>query len=255
MRSAPLSGSAGGARRHITYANVMSTLAVLLLVIGGGTAVASNVAKAAAKNSVTSKSIKDSTIQSKDLKDGAAVGSADVIDGSLAGQDVQDSSLTGEDVLDGSLVGQDVLNSSLTGQDVQDNSLTGQDVQANSLTGSDIDETTITAAPSGPAGGSLSGTYPNPTLDAGAVTSDELGTITKVNAILTAVAPGATAEIDATCPAGQKAIGGGAVTTGVEMPMHESTKVDNAQAWRVAVHNPSGSETGYLIVNVLCLAA
>lgn len=205
MRSAPTSGTAAGARRHVTYANVMSTAAVVLLLVGGGTAVASNVAKAAAKNTVTSKSIKDSTIQSKDLKDGAAVGSADVIDGSL--------------------------------------------------TGGDIDESTFSTKPSGAAGGSLSGTYPNPTLAAGSVTSSTLGTITKVNALLTAVAPGATAEVDATCPAGRTAIGGGAVTTAVQMPIFESTKVDNAQAWRVAVHNPSGSETGYLIVNVLCLAA
>ena len=60
-----------GPRRHLTYANVMSTLAVVLLVAVGGTAAAGTVAKTVAKNTVTSKSIKDNTVTTKDVKDGS----------------------------------------------------------------------------------------------------------------------------------------------------------------------------------------
>ena len=76
-----------------SYANVMSTLAVFL-VVAGGTAFAAGLAP----NSVGSKTVKDNSLKTIDLKDGKAVSTDDVIDGSLAGTDVADASLTGDDV-------------------------------------------------------------------------------------------------------------------------------------------------------------
>jgi hypothetical protein len=198
MRSAAMSGGAGGARRHLTYANVMSTLAVLLLV-GGGTAVASDAAKSAAKNSVTSKSVKDGAIQSKDLRDGAAVGSVDVIDGSLSGQDVQNNSLTGDDIDESKL-----------------------NLPANSVGSSSVTDDSLTEAD----------------LGAGSVTSSEFGTITRVESSVS-VAAGADGIGITTCPAGQLALSGGARSTGNVMTIFALSKENASEAWVAQARNAS----------------
>ena len=77
-----------------TYANVMSTLAVFLVVAGGSAFAASTITA----NSVKSKTVKDNSLKSVDLRDGKAVSTDDVIDASLSGTDLADNSLTGDDV-------------------------------------------------------------------------------------------------------------------------------------------------------------
>jgi len=147
-------------RRHLTYPNVMSTLAVFL-VLAGGTALAATLPK----NSVNSKTLKDNSLTSADLADGRGVKGVDVADGSLSGADLADGSLGAAAVADGSLSGADlapgsigpaqlgpgavgaeqlapdsvgsssVLNNSLRGADVRDGSLTGEEVDESMLTG------------------------------------------------------------------------------------------------------------------------
>ena len=89
-------------KRHLTYANVMSTIAVAVAV-GGGTAYA----VVAAKDSVVSSSVKDHALMARDISTGGvsertirrdAVTGAKVDDGSLSGVDVEDDSLTAADV-------------------------------------------------------------------------------------------------------------------------------------------------------------
>jgi len=69
-------------RSHLTYANVMATLAVFL-VLSGGTAVALS---------------GSNTVQSDDLGPGAQVKAADVADGAVGSAGVANESLTGQDV-------------------------------------------------------------------------------------------------------------------------------------------------------------
>jgi hypothetical protein len=82
-----------------TPTRLATPIAVLaLLVACGGTAVAAGLAK----DSVTSRSIKNNAVKSKDLKDGG-VTTADLENGTIGSADVEDDALTGADIAEGSL--------------------------------------------------------------------------------------------------------------------------------------------------------
>jgi hypothetical protein len=133
---------------HLTYANVMSTIAVLL-VVGGGTAYAANTVFSAdivngevktadiGLDQVTSSRIAPGAVFGSDLQ-ADSVTSAKVLIDSLTSADLAADSVTASEVLDGSLAGADIANSSLTGDDVASSSLTGIDIASGSLTSSDI---------------------------------------------------------------------------------------------------------------------
>jgi len=76
-------------RQHLTYVNVMATLAVFL-VLGGGTAAALH---------------GHNTVQSDDLGPGAQVKAADVANNAVNGANIADNSVTGDDVKESSLNG------------------------------------------------------------------------------------------------------------------------------------------------------
>ncbi len=85
-------------RKRLTYANVMSSLAVFLI-LGGATAVAANQlgkksvgAKQLKANAITTAKIKKEAVTNKKLKAGAVDGSK-VKDGSLTGADINASTL------------------------------------------------------------------------------------------------------------------------------------------------------------------
>ena len=84
-------------RSHLTYANVMATLAVFL-VLGGGTAVALS---------------GHNTVQSDDLGPGAQVKAADVANNAVNGANIADNSVTGNDVNESTLNGPCVADAGL----------------------------------------------------------------------------------------------------------------------------------------------
>jgi hypothetical protein len=176
-------------RRHFNYSNVMSTLAVFL-VIAGGTALAA----ALPKSSVKSGTVKDNSLKSKDLKDGKAVTAADV-DSSQVQLRVGTSCPAGEAIrvinVDGGVIcevddqggsgggglpsgpaggdltgnypnpglapesvgSEEVVNGSLIGSDIKGESLTGGQILDGTLTGADVNESSLGQVPSALLGG------------------------------------------------------------------------------------------------------
>jgi hypothetical protein len=90
-------------RKNLTYANVMSSLAVFL-VLAGATAVA---ATHLAKNSVGTAQLKASAVTGAKLANGAVVG-AKIRANSLDGDKIQDGSITSRDIGQGAVTGADL---------------------------------------------------------------------------------------------------------------------------------------------------
>lgn len=96
------------ARKHLSYANVMATLAVFVSLGGGAYAALRIPAR--------------------------SVGSRQLQHNAVTGGKVRNSSLTGADIRRGSLTGANIRPGSLTGADIRPHSLTGADIKPGSLT-------------------------------------------------------------------------------------------------------------------------
>ena len=158
-------------RARLTYANVVSTIALFGVLATGS---------AYAANTIFSTDIVDGEVKTADLAAtavtnnklaGNSVASGKVQDNTLAGADVQDNALGGADVQDNALGGADIADTGSLGtleinegSLFNDNSLTGGDVadtgslgtleinegslfNDNSLTGSDINESQLGQVP------------------------------------------------------------------------------------------------------------
>jgi len=143
-------------RSHLTYANLMSTLAVVL-VIGGGTAYAAN------------------TVFSSDIVDGQ-VRTADIGDLEVRAADVAANSLGSAKIADGSVKNADLSTGASSSNTIADGGVQGIDVANDSLGGADIDESTLQNVNASKVGGFQfrkinfqvpDGTGPTPVLDLG----------------------------------------------------------------------------------------
>lgn len=218
---------------------VLATGALVLSL--GGTAFALPGSNMIDKNdvqagAVNSADIRNGSVRTPDLAFGG-VTTDKLRDGAVNSLKLLDDSVTGADVQDETIESRDVKNDSLTGQDIQAASLTGADVQDNSLTGQDINEST------------LLGVMPAQTRF---VTSD--------SPALSGAGGGTPRTQTATCPAGERAIGGGGAWLipnlndgndptaldraflSASMPTPAQPGTNAATGWQVAGRNVTGTD-------------
>ena len=134
-------------RTRLTYANVMSTVAVVAMLSTGTAYAAGRIGSAdVIDNSLRTVDMRDGTLTGADIgldkvgsADVAGLQGGDVADGSLRGDDIEDDSINSPDVF--GINGGDITNDSVGPDDVT--SLTGVDLIDGSLDGSELGDGSV----------------------------------------------------------------------------------------------------------------
>jgi hypothetical protein len=144
----------------------------------------------------------------------------------------------------------------ISGNEIKNGSITGKDIKNDSLTGTDIKGNI--RGPAGPAGpaGPRGLTGPQGAAGTGAPVGLPAGVSVSYRTGAADIDPDDTdVPVEAICPAGQVAIGGGYTKTKL-LDVVESTAGGDAarpDRWRVVVDNTSDQELETLFVDVMCI--
>jgi hypothetical protein len=211
-------------------------LLALFIALGGTTYAAVNLPA----NSVGTKQLKGKAVTAAKIGN-KAVTAAKIGNNAVTGAKVKNNSLTGADILESSLA---QVPSAAVAQNAT-HAISAD--SATKATSADSATKADSAPPSGAAGGGLAGSYPNPTIAAGAVDTAQLkdsavhaaklGSITQVTNTAQ-LAAGANGGVSVQCPTGSVVISGGGQPAlfGVEM----TTSIRASNGWEYQARNNSG---------------
>jgi hypothetical protein len=135
-------------RPRLTYANVVSTVCLFLL-LAGGTALATH---PGGQNTISTADIINGQVRTDDLGNGevkvadvgqGAVATDEIINGQVKAADIGDGEVKTAEIANGQVLSADIGEGEVRSGDVANDNLTGGDVAGNSLKGADIDESTL----------------------------------------------------------------------------------------------------------------
>jgi hypothetical protein len=198
---------------RLTYANVVSTLCLFLLV-GGASAFA---ATKLAKNSVGTTQIKKNAVVTAKIKNAAVTTSK-----------LANNAVTSEKITDAAVTNSKLADAAVTSGKLADNAVTNSKLSDNAVTTGKITDSAVT----------------NPKLAANAVTTGKIADgevrATDLGTIVTAqktvqIEPGLGGTVDVACPAGSVMLGGGGYWTTNVNSLRTSVKEGNG--WRVEGKN------------------
>ncbi len=120
-------------RPRLSYANVVSTLC-LILVVGGGAAYAADTigSEDIINGQVKSPDIGNNQVRSADIRADAVDGSK-VLDNSLGTNDVATNSLFGSDIFDGTLTSADIGTSAVASTEIANGSIVSADIASHGI--------------------------------------------------------------------------------------------------------------------------
>lgn len=211
-----------------TYANVVSTLCLFLL-LGGASAFA---ATKLAKNSVGATQIKKSAVVTAKIKN-AAVTNSKLADNAVTSGKITDSAVTNSKIADAAVTSGKLAANAVTNSKLSDNAVTTGKITDSAVTNSKLAANAVTTGK----------------IADGEIRATDLGTIvTAQNTVQ--INAGAEGTADVACPAGSILIsGGGYWTTGAN---NLRTTLKEGNGWRVEGKNTLGGSAP-LTVHAYCL--
>jgi len=218
------------ARTRLTYANVMSTIAVFL-VLGGATAFA---ATQLAKNSVGSAQIKKNAVTAAKVKN-AAITSAKLANASVSNAKLADASVSSAKLADASVSNAKLADGSVIAGKLGDGAVTSGKLAANAVTAGKIVDGSIT-----------NGKLLDEAVNASKLTKSPFQLGSSVSAAANSVS-----SIELECTAGTKMLSGGVLNSNKELKML-GTYPNTESKWKIVMYNESGGSLSYSPI-VLCL--
>jgi hypothetical protein len=221
-----------------TYANVVSTLCLFLL-LGGASAFA---ATKLAKNSVGTKQIKKNAVVTAKIKNAAvtnskladnAVTSGKIADAAVTNSKLADNAVTSGKITDAAVTNSKLADNAVTSKKIADAAVTALKLADNAVTNSKLADNAVTSGK----------------IADGQVRAGDLGTILTVQNTVQ-INAGAEGTADVACPAGSIMLsGGGYWTTGAN---NLRTTLMQGNGWRVEGKNTLGVSAP-LTVQAYCL--